>query len=64
VLVFAAVLFRIPAEPEREPAPPVKRAQRLLSLSVVAVASSAVTVFPLAVWAMIALRDRSPFGKP
>jgi hypothetical protein len=42
----------------------VKRAQRLLSLSVVAVASSAVTVFPLAVWAMIALRDRSPFGKP
>jgi hypothetical protein len=64
VLVFAAVLIRIPAEPELEPDPPMTRVLRLVALSAIAVATSAVTVFPLAMWAMIALRDRSPFGAP
>jgi hypothetical protein len=64
VLAFAAVLIRIPAEPEIEPDPPRTRVLKLVAVSAIAVASAAVTVFPLTIWALIALRDRSPFGKP
>jgi len=59
VLVFAGVLIRMPAEAELEPDPPMKRNLQLLGLSALAVASSAVTLFPLTTWAMIALRNRT-----
>ncbi len=47
VLVFAGVLRRVIQVMEIEPEPPIKRNVQMLVLSAVAVAISAVTVFPL-----------------
>jgi len=57
VLVFAGVVYRVTADEEREPEPPMKRYLQILVLSGVAVGTAAVTLFPLTTWAMIALRN-------
>lgn len=57
VLVFAGVLRRVTPDEEREPEPPMKRNLQMLVLSAVAVGTSAVTLFPLTIWAIIALRN-------
>lgn len=58
VFVFAGVLRRVtPPDEEREPQPPMTRNLQMLLLSAVAVGISAVTLFPLTTWAMIALRN-------
>jgi len=57
VLVFAGVLRWVTPDEEREPEPPMKRNLQMLVLSAVAVGTSAVTLFPLTTWAMIALRN-------
>jgi hypothetical protein len=57
VLVFAGVLYRLTADEALEPESPIKRKLQILLLSAVAVGTSAVTLFPLTTWAMIALRN-------